>query len=284
PTEYAGHGEERARRACDAGRPLVIAAGGDGTVAEVAAGLVGGHTALGIMPLGSVMNVARMLGVPRELPAAALVIRDDHRVCLDVGKARTTVGERIFLEAAGVGIDAALFAYVNQLDSGNWKSFKPLPRFLWRWRPRRVRITVDGRTKKTRVLMVAIVNGPYLGAAVEVAPQALADDGLLEVYAYTAHRGWQQLVHLWSLLRRGGRQMPGVMSTQARTVEIYAPRPLMVHADSHPLGTTPASFTILPRALEVLVPRRPVCAPALQYETIEPRASGEKQTALQVAH
>src|SRR3712207_6179927 len=56
-TEYAEHATELARQAVREGRPLAVAAGGDGTVAEVAAGLVGGETKLGVMPLGSIMNL-----------------------------------------------------------------------------------------------------------------------------------------------------------------------------------------------------------------------------------
>src|SRR6187455_426129 len=65
PTEHAGHGTELARQAVNDGYELVIAAGGDGTVAEVAEGLVASNAVLGVLPLGSVMNVARMLGLPR---------------------------------------------------------------------------------------------------------------------------------------------------------------------------------------------------------------------------
>ncbi|MCC7107269.1 MAG: hypothetical protein IT307_19210 [Chloroflexi bacterium] len=69
--------------------------------------------------------------------------------------------------------------------------------------------------------------------------------GLLEVDAVTAHGGWRQLGHLWSLLRRGDREMPGVIATQARTVEIHAPRPPLSMGDSCRLGTSPASITTL---------------------------------------
>src|SRR5204862_7858832 len=119
-TERPDHAVELARRAVQEGRPIAVAAGGDGTVAEVAAGLVGGETTLGVLPLGSIMNLARMLGVPRDLDAAAEVIKVGYRVQIDAGRATTAVGQRLFLEAAGVGVSAALFAYTNQLDSGNW--------------------------------------------------------------------------------------------------------------------------------------------------------------------
>lgn len=264
PTEHAGHGEALARRARDEGRSLVITAGGDGTVAEVATGLLGGETALGVMPLGSIMNIARMLGIPRELPAAALTIREGYRTRIDVGLARTSVGEQVFLEAAGVGIDAGLFVYANQLDSGNWGSFKPLVRFLWRWRPRRVWLTIDGQRLQARVIMVTVANGPYLGPAMSLAPDALVNDGELDVHAYTGFGRRDLLRHAWGIVRRRGAGLPGVIKSRAHEVQIEASRPLMVHADSQPLGTTPASFRILPAALEVVVPREPACPPALR--------------------
>src|SRR5688572_24599839 len=70
-TERAGHGTELAQQAVRDGYELVIAAGGDGTVAEVAEGLIASSAMLGVLPLGSVMNVARMLGIPRDLDQAA---------------------------------------------------------------------------------------------------------------------------------------------------------------------------------------------------------------------
>src|SRR5215216_4602030 len=89
PTERPDHATELARQAVHEGRPLAVAAGGDGTVAEVAAGLIGGNTSLGILPLGSVMNLARMLGIPRDLEQAARVIKQGHAVRIDAGRATT---------------------------------------------------------------------------------------------------------------------------------------------------------------------------------------------------
>src|SRR6266536_2046475 len=85
-TERAGHGTGLAYKAAGDGFERVIAAGGDGTVGEVAEGLVGTDACLGVLPLGSVMNVARMLGIPRALDGAADVIEAGRVARIDVGK------------------------------------------------------------------------------------------------------------------------------------------------------------------------------------------------------
>jgi YegS/Rv2252/BmrU family lipid kinase len=262
-TERAGHGTELARQAVRDGCELVIAAGGDGTVAEIAEGLVGTSVELGVLPLGSVMNVARMLGVPRALDAAAEVIKA-HRVArIDVGRARTPARTTHFLEAAGVGIDAGLFAYFNQIDRGNWRSLRPLLTFMWRYRPRRITLRLDGRRRRFRAMMVTVANGPYLGAALTLAPDAKLDDHRFHVQVFTRFSKLELARHFLSIAL--GRRVydPKVKRFRAQTVEVVPDRPMMVHADSRSLGSTPARFEIVPSALAVIVGGEPGCLPAL---------------------
>ena len=143
PTERAGHATELARRAVGEGRALVIAAGGDGTAGEVAQALAGTDVILGIMPLGSVMNVARTLCIPRDLPEAARVIAGGQVLAIDLGK----VGDVYFLEAAGVGLDAGLFGYFEQLESKGLrrKVLGAAVRFLRGLGTPRLTVQVDGR-------------------------------------------------------------------------------------------------------------------------------------------
>ena len=263
PTQRPDHATDLARQAVREGRPLVVAAGGDGTVAEVAAGLIDSSTSLGILPLGSIMNLARMLGIPRNLEQAASVIKDGHAVRIDAGRATTRIGQRIFLEAAGVGVTAAIFAYTNQLDSGNWKSIRPLLRFLVRYQPRRLQVVVNGRQQRVRATMVTVANGPLLGASFVMAPDARLDDHQLTVRIFSAWSKRELAAQVWAILRRGSSNQVGILTRRGRLVEITGRRPLMVHADSHPLGTTPVRFELLSSALSVLVPEHPACEPAL---------------------
>ena len=263
-TERAGHGTELAERAVREGYEQVIAAGGDGTVAEVAEGLVGTSVELGVLPLGSVMNVARMLGVPRDFDAAAEVIKSRRVASIDIGRATTQSRTTYFLEAAGIGVDAGLFAYFNQLDRGNWRSIRPLVNFMWRYRPRRLTLRIDGRPHRFRAMMVTVANGPYVGAALAVAPDARLDDHKFDVEVFTRFGKFELFRHLLSIA--GGRRVynPKVQTFQAATVEIEPGTPMMVHADSNPLGTTPARFEVVPSALKVIVGGEPDWLPALR--------------------
>jgi diacylglycerol kinase (ATP) len=267
-TERAGHATELAQQAARDGYDIAIAAGGDGTVGEVAEGLVGTNVELAVLPLGSVMNVARMLGIPRDLDEAAKVIKARRVARIDVGRAHTQSRNTFFLEAAGIGVDAGLFAYFNQLDRGNWRSIKPLLTFMWRYRPRRVVLRLDGRVRRFRAMMVTVANGPYLGAALTMAPDARVDDGFFDVQVFTHFGKFELVRHLLSI--SGGKRVynPKVLTFHARTVEILPPRPMMAHADSNPLGTTPARFEVVPAALSVIVGGDSDCLPALTKEPV----------------
>jgi YegS/Rv2252/BmrU family lipid kinase len=254
-TKSPRHATELALQAVRDGCQLVIAAGGDGTVAEVGAALVRTGAALGIMPLGSIMNMARTLCIPRDLKQAAGTIAAGRVLAMDVGQ----VHDQLFLEAGGVGLTAGLFAYFNRLDSGHERPrnvLRALIRFLRNLGQPRLVIDADGQRFTVRALQVTVSNGPYVGAAYALAPQARVDDGLLDVVIF---RGLSAIRIMWHMaLVAGGRRLPpppGVQLVRARSVRVAGRRrrPLPVHADGQLIGVTPAHFEVLPAALRVMV-------------------------------
>jgi YegS/Rv2252/BmrU family lipid kinase len=254
PTERAGHATELAREAVAKGRELLIAAGGDGTVNEVAHGLANTGTVLGLMPLGSIMNVARTLWVPRDLAGAARTIADGKVLAMDMGRS----GDRFFLEAAGIGLDAGLFGYFERLESGAglFGTLRSAVRFVRQLGSPRVTLEYDDTRFETRAPMVSVANGPYVGAAYAIGPDARIDDGLLDVVVFRHTSIFRVLLHL--ALIAGGRPLPP--PSQARTLRVASlrvdkrrGRPLPVHADGEPLGVTPAQFEVAPAALRVIV-------------------------------
>ena len=256
-TEHAGHATEIAREAVAAGAKLVVAAGGDGTIHEVAAALIGTNTPMAIMPLGSMLNLARAFNVPRDLDAAARIVAEGRTVRMDVGRATTTASERLFLEGAGVGFEAGLFAYGNRFDAGRhgmMLSMRRLWRFVTRFSPRSLRLTVDGSSEVVRrTFMVAVAITPSIGLALTTAPDAKIDDRQFDV---VVRRGesWRQLVRHVVAIASGRPHEPTTRTLRARSVEIAGMRrQLMVHADGHLLGRTPARFELLPAALPVVV-------------------------------
>src|SRR5262249_17311552 len=215
PTEHAGHATDLARRAVAEGRELVIGAGGDGTINEIARGLAQSEVVLGLMPLGSIMNVARTLWVPRDLALAARTIVEGKVLAMDMGR----VGERYFLEAAGVGLDAGLFGYFDRLDSdsGAWlRVARATWRFLRLLGSPRVTVEHPGGTLRAHAPMVSVANGPYVGAAYAIAPDARIDDGLLDAIVFRRTSTPRVLLHL--ALVAGGRPLPP--PRQARVLRV----------------------------------------------------------------
>ncbi len=255
PTRYAGHATELARQAVREGATLVVAAGGDGTLVEVAVALAGTETVLGIMPLGSVMNTARSLCVPRDLGAAARTLVEGRVLAMDLGR----VHGRLYLEAGGVGLVAGLFGYFDRLDSGAPRvgTLRAVLRFVRGLGSPRLIVEVDGQRRLVRSPMVTVSNGPFVGAAYAIAPEARIDDGLLDVGHLSARRPAERP----GAPGADGRRTPHRAGRRTRTRcgrgACRSPRsaagPCPCMPTGQAVGATPATFEIVPAALKVIV-------------------------------
>jgi YegS/Rv2252/BmrU family lipid kinase len=233
------------------GYDLVVAAGGDGTVTLVATELLGSETVLGILPAGSVMDIARSLAIPRDLDAAADAIATGVVRRVDVGE----VGRRPFFEGVSVGMNASMFEAVESFGRGDWRATLRTIGVALRYRPARMQIDLDTGQVVTRALMVVVANGPYIGAAMTVAPQARLDDGLFDVRVFRHLSKPRLLRHLGSIAFGRYRYEPEVETYRSRFVRIDGAHPLPARADARDLGTTPIELSVRPAALSVVVPR-----------------------------
>jgi diacylglycerol kinase (ATP) len=240
------------RDAVAQGYDVVVAAGGDGTVGTVACELLGTETALGILPLGSVMNVGRMLGIPRDLAEAAAIIAGGEVRVIDVGEAKG----QIFFEGGSVGLNAAVFRKAQGVDSDAGR-YRALAAALWtlvRYRPPRMIIHLDDRVLTTRALAVSVANGPYSGLGFTVSPGARIDDGKFDVVIFSRFSRTELIRHFASIAF-GRRRFTAKMATyHSARVRIEGVHPLPCRADGHDLGSTPVEYVIRPRALRVIAP------------------------------
>lgn len=241
----------RVQRAINEGCAVVVAAGGDGTAGRIAKQLIGTRTALGVLPLGSAMNIARSLGIPRDLEAAARIAATAPVHAIDVG---STEGGDIFFEIASIGLNAAMFAQAQRIDRGRYSSLVGLARVIVRFRPARVRLTLDGRQVRLHALMVAVANAPYTGLGLTLAPQARIDDGLFDVTVFNGFSRWELIRHLGAIAAGRRRYSPKIKTFRARRVTVDARRRLPVRVDADDLGLTPASFEVRAGALRVIAP------------------------------
>lgn len=239
-----------AAEAVQRGDATVVAAGGDGTIGVVATELLNSGTALGVLPHGSIMNIPRMLGIPRDLAAAAAVLAHGVIRRIDVGEARG----RPFFEVGSVGMNAAMFREAQRFEAGDRAS---IPRTIWaaiRYRPARMEIALDELVVRTRALAVTVANGPYTGAGMTVAPDARVDDGRFDVTVFEHFSKWELIRHLGSIAFGRRRYAPHVSTYRSTFARISSVSPLPARADSRDLGTTPVEFRVLRAALPVIVP------------------------------
>ena len=239
---------ERVAGAVKSGYDVVVAAGGDGTAGLVARQLLDRSTALAVLPLGSAMNLARSLGVPRDLDDAAAIAARGAIRTVDVGES----DGHVFFEIASIGLGAALFEEAQRIDRGRYRSLLDLVRVLFRYRPARVQLTLDGRRSTLHALMIEVANTPYTGLGLTLAPGAVLDDGRFEVTVFHGFSRWQLIRHLGGIVAGRVRYSPKVTTFRARRVRVDARRPLPVRADADDLGSTPATFTIRPASLRVV--------------------------------
>ncbi|MGZ4940244.1 MAG: diacylglycerol/lipid kinase family protein, partial [Halobacteriota archaeon] len=232
------------------GEKLIVGAGGDGTIGAIGKQLLGTDVALGLLPLGSVMNIARMLAVPRELEQAAAVLAARREATIDIGEAN---GE-IFFEAASVGIQAAVFRHTQQFENGDWGSpFKAVLE-AFRYNPVRMELLLDDDLRvATRALMVTISNAPYTGVGMTVTPDARLNDGKFDVRIFRHFSKWELARHLASITFGRRRYSPKVTTHRSANVTVVGKRPLPCRADSHDLGTTPLECHMRPASLKVIV-------------------------------
>ncbi len=256
------------RSALDAGCRPIVAAGGDGTTALVATELLGTDVPLGLLPLGSAMNLARSLAIPRDHDAAAAILAEGHERVIDVGlvaggeatahptAAAGAAGERPFFECVSVGLSAELFAAAHEFDKGRYSSLLNLIEILRREHRHDIRLRLDGNLVRDRAIMIAIANTPFTGLGFTIAPDARLDDGLLDVRIFRRFTTFEVVRHFWSIAF--GRRAHGPRIEQRRAREVVVETiGLPSRADDYDLGPTPIVARSRPRALRVIAPPVP---------------------------
>jgi YegS/Rv2252/BmrU family lipid kinase len=240
-TARHGHAEELAEAAARAGWAAVVAMGGDGTVHEVANGLLRAadgevtRAALGIVPVGSGNDFSLLAGLPRDPIEAARRIVSGVERRVDVGR----VGDRGFVNGVGVGLDArvAVEANRNRRLRGIGIYLWALARVLASFRAPAMRVEIDGDEVIERPLTLATVgNGGRHGGGFWICPAAKLDDGLLDVCVCDELGKLRILRFLPKVLRGTHTGESCVHMRTARRVRITSDTPLPVHADGEILS------------------------------------------------
>jgi len=263
-TQGVGHAIELARAAASDGYRYLVAVGGDGTVNEVANGILystgATSTALGIVSTGTGSDFVRSVGIPRDYATACSTLTSSMRLSIDVGvveyQSKGQTLKRFFVNAAGVGFDAAVVRETERLPKffgGTIPYVAGMLRTLFSYKNKPVVVRVGDEVESYRVLNVVVANGGYLGGGMYIAPQAELGDSLLDVVIIGDMSKLELLKEFPSVYKGTHINHPKIRMKKATDISIESSEPMLVYADGELLGECPASFRVMPSALSIVV-------------------------------
>jgi len=252
--------EAQVRKAMRSMPPLIVVAGGDGTVSAVAAMLRGTPIALGILPEGTLNHFARDLGIPSERERAVEVLATGTPVPVDIGE----VNGKPFINNASLGLYPDIVRdrtrQQRRLGRGKyWAMFWAIFGVLGRSPFMRLRLELDGAAVNCMAPFVFIGNNQYVMEGFSIGTRSSVSDGRLSVYTTQRH-GRAGLLRL-AIRALFGRlaQAKDFLSTEARQVRVESTRRrVLVATDGEVTAMdTPLYFRVRPASLRVMLPRRP---------------------------
>lgn len=259
-TAHPGHASEIAEAAKD--YDILVAVGGDGTVHEVLNGIMrrpeGSRPALGLIPTGSGNDTRRTLGVPTDIAEAALVVAGGNRRRFDVGMCNGIYFNNSFAAGLDARVTAKAVEYkVTTKRSGLWLYLTALMHVLFHeLYPHHVRISWDGAALiEDDLLAFAATIGPTYGGGFFITPDAIPDDGLLEVCIIDPLSLPQALMRLPFVIFGKHTGMKVVRMSRRRSVVIESEHPMPAQIDGEVLVDRRFEITLLPAAVECIVPR-----------------------------
>jgi len=263
-TEAPGHAIELTKSAVGKGYEMVVSVGGDGTIHEIVNGLheAGGNAdvVVGIVNTGTGADYIRTIGVPRRYKEACRCLLSSGRRTVDLGVVEYTKDgqrkKRLFVNFAGIGFDAE----VVKATTEKFKALGDMPSYLMglfstlmSYENRDVSIVVDGEHGQRRVCTILMNNGRYGGGGMLPAPNADPGDGFFDVVIIDDITKPDLIVSIPRIYRGTHLTHPKVTLMRAREVEIRPALTSAVQADGELLGEAPASFSVLPAALNIVI-------------------------------
>ena len=251
-TSHPGEAEELAQRAIDEGFTRIVAAGGDGTVNQVANGLADRKAALGVLPMGSVNVFAMELGLPLyNLRRCWDIIEDTNIRQIDLPIANG----RYFVQLAGVGLDAQV---VKETSLAFKRSFGPLSYLISAAQiaarqPPKLFIESE-ETSVEEGSFVLVGNGRLYGGPFPFFKHAIVDDGLFDVVVFK-RLGYLEIVkYLQDVVFSSDIKVPEIEYFQTRQLRITSEQDVPLELDGELAGNCPVDFRIRGKALRVLTP------------------------------
>ena len=275
-TKSQGDGIELAERAAKSGRKFIIACGGDGTINEVANGILrsGIDVELGILPSGTGGDFRRTLGLPLSNREAAAALRTGQTRTIDAGRVtfidhQGKPASRYFLNVSSFGLASSILKRVKSAKVFDWlpiDSLRGRANFaastlqeILDINPVSIRVRIDDGDERTlQTVNFCVANSRYFGGGMMIAPDASLNDGLLDIVNIGDIGTIKILFNAHTLYRGTHQRLKEVNSSTAKKIEVSAldaAHEIRLEADGELPGRLPATYEIVPNAIRIRVPK-----------------------------
>ncbi len=249
-TQFSGHATALSKLAVQEGADTVLSIGGDGTALEVARGLLGSDVALGIIPAGTGNDFRKTLGIPADPNRALETALQKPAQATDVG----LINGQLFLNEIGTGFDVAVLDYANKAKKycrGLLPYLYGVICALFRFRPIPMIYSIDdGPEEEKDVFVIAAANGGIIGGGITIAPDAKADDGLLDIVIVDRIKWYKLPLRLIGLLRGKILTFPETHCIRATRLAFSSPG-MRLNVDGEIITSAAAQVELLPGALKI---------------------------------
>jgi len=265
-TESKGHATEIAAKSIREGVRNIITVGGDGTLNEVLNGVIkcnvcpAEEITLAIIPVGTGNDWGRMFGISCEYESAVQTIKNKRTMLHDVGIVSYFNGsekkERYFINIAGLGFESVVVRRTNiQKDQGRGGKliyFYNLVMSLLSYKNTPADLDIDGKKTRVSVFSINVGNGRYCGGGMRQTPDALPDDGLLDVTVINGMGKFEIIMNLNILYNGKILKHSKIDGYRCKNLKVKSNSLIFTEADGETLGHTPAEFSIIPAAITVV--------------------------------
>ena len=262
-TSYHGEAVELAQKAADNGAELIVSVGGDGTVNEIVNGIMKSKNdpLLGIIPLGWANDFIKSTNIPPNIIEACKILIKGKTKNIDVG----VINDQIyFANICGVGFDAEVAQLANQMKSKHPNLrilsafvyvFATVKKLLSPFSYHDVKIKFDGQEIHSNILCIAISNGKFYGGRFKITPEAILDDGLLEVCVIEEMGRFKYLSSIPKVFKGTHTSIKGIYFYRAKEVLIQSSEPVLAQVSGEVIeGQKKFTITLLPKSLKLIVP------------------------------
>jgi diacylglycerol kinase (ATP) len=251
-TQGRGHATELAKQAVRDGFKLVFAMGGDGTVNEVAKGLVHSNVIMGIMPKGSGNGLARHLGIPLKFPAMLELLRSSHHIAMDT----MLINDHLSVNVSGIGFDGHVAGLFGKNGKRGLLGYgKLVLQEFFRFKEFSTDIVLDGRSINRSVFILALANSSQFGNNAKVSPFASVCDQRIDVCFIKKVPLTQAIGFARKMFSGAINKSAFVEIQQAQEISIQFSTPMPFHVDGESMDPTREFFVKMQSgSLNMLVP------------------------------